>query len=62
MATTNKQTIAQMKYDAKATKQIRMKLNIKSDADILAKLDEVDNKQGYIKDLIRKDIKGGGKK
>lgn len=62
MATTNKQTIAQMKYDAKATKQIRMKLNIKSDADILAKLDEVDNKQGYIKELIRKDIKGGGKK
>lgn len=62
MATTNKQTIAQMKYDAKATKQIRMKLNIKSDADILAKLDEVDNKQGYIKDLIRKDIKRGGKK
>lgn len=51
-----------MKYDAKATKQIRMKLNIKSDADILAKLDEVDNKQGYIKELIRKDIKRGGKK
>ena len=62
MATTNKQTIAQMKYDAKATKQIRMKLNIKSDADILTKLDEVDNKQGYIKELIRKDIKCGGKK
>lgn len=62
MTTTNKQTIAQMKYDAKATKQIRMKLNIKSDADILAKLDEVDNKQGYIKELIRKDIKRGGKK
>ena len=62
MATTNKQTIAQMKYDPKATKQIRMKLNIKSDADILAKLDEVDNKQGYIKELIRKDIKRGGKK
>ena len=62
MATTNKQTIAQMKDEPKATKQIRMKLNIKSDADILAKLDEVDNKQGYIKELIRKDIKRGGKK
>ena len=59
MATTNKQTIAQMKYDAKATRQIRLKLNLNSDADILAKLDAVDNKQGYIKDLIRKDIKDG---
>lgn len=50
-----------MKYDAKATRQIRLKLNLNSDADILAKLDAVDNKQGYIKDLIRKDIKDGGK-
>ena len=49
---------AQDKYDAKNTKQFKMKLNIKTDADILAKLDLVDNKQGYIKELIRRDISG----
>ena len=49
---------AQMKYDAKATKQIKLKLNITSDKDILDKLDQVDNKQGYIKELIRKDMAG----
>lgn len=48
---------AQSKYDAKATKLVTMKLNLKTDADILAKLDEVENKQGYIKELIREDIK-----
>ena len=53
---------AQMKYDAKATKQIKLKLNITSDKDILDKLDQVDNKQGYIKDLIRKDIMAGDEK
>ena len=50
---------AQMKYDAKATKQIKLKLNITSDKDILDKLEQVDNKQGYIKELIRKDIMAG---
>lgn len=50
---------AQAKYDAKATKQIKLKLNITSDKDILDKLDQVDNKQGYIKELIRKDIMAG---
>ena len=53
---------AQMKYDAKATKQIKLKLNITSDKDILDKLDQVDNKQGYIKELIRKDIMAGDEK
>lgn len=45
-----------MKYDKKNTRDIRLKLNKKTDADILEKLDSVENKQGYIKDLIRKDI------
>lgn len=53
---------AQMKYDAKATKQIKLKLNITSDKNILDKLDQVDNKQGYIKELIRKDIMAGDEK
>lgn len=50
---------ASAKYDAKATKQIKLKLNISTDADILERLDEVDNKQGYIKELIRRDISRG---
>lgn len=47
---------ASAKYDAVNTRQIKMKLNIKTDADILARLDSVANKQGYIKALIRKDM------
>ena len=44
------------RYDSENTVQIKMKLNKKTDADILRKLDEVGNKQGYIKDLIRQEI------
>lgn len=50
------QNKAQVKYDKANTTQIRMKLNLKTDADILAKLESVGNKQGYIKALIRADI------
>lgn len=49
-------TRASIKYDAANTRQIKFKFNLKTDADILQKLDSVDNKQGYIKDLIRADI------
>lgn len=44
------------KYDATHTKQIKLKLNITTDADILGQLDRVGNKQGYIKELIRRDL------
>ena len=44
------------KYDAANTIQVKMKLNKKTDADILEKLDNVESKQGYIKKLIRDDI------
>ncbi len=44
-------------YDQTHTRQVKMKLNLRTDADILAKLNSVPNKQGYIKELIRKDIK-----
>ena len=50
---------AQDKYDKAMTKQIKLKLNLRTDSDVIARLDEVDNKQGYIKELIRKDIKAG---
>ena len=51
---------ANSKYDKAHTKPIMLKLNRTNDADILAKLDDMDNKQGYIKRLIREDIRGAG--
>lgn len=47
---------SQDKYDKANTVQYKLKLNKKWDRDIIAKLDNVDNKQGYIKELIRADI------
>ncbi len=47
----------QERYDLKNTVQVHLKLNLKTDADILAKLKAVPSKQGYIKELIREDIK-----
>lgn len=54
---TEAQKKAQMKYDAANTVSIHLKLNRRTDEDILAKLAAVDGKQSYIKDLIRQDIK-----
>ena len=45
------------KYDAANTRQIHLKLNLKTDAQMIAWLDQKDNVQGYIKDLIREDMK-----
>ena len=56
-----KKETPQARYDRKMTKVITMKLNKGTDAEILAKLESVDNMQGYIKELIRNDIKGGMK-
>lgn len=46
----------QSRYDAANTTQVKLKLNDKTDMDILKKLEEVENKQGYIKALIRADM------
>jgi len=43
-------------YDKEYTRMASIKLNIKTDADILEKLDSIENRQGYIKALIRADI------
>lgn len=51
-----KQSEAQARYDAKATKHYGIKLNVNTDEDIIRKLESVDNVQGYIKSAIRKDI------
>ncbi len=56
MSTSEAQMRANAKYDANNTMQIKMKLNRGTDADIIAKLESVGNKQGYIKDLIRQDM------
>ena len=45
------------KYDKEHTKLVVIKLNKKTDADILDQLSKVESKQGYIKGLIRQDIK-----
>lgn len=50
------QVRASAKYDARHTKQIKLKLNLETDKDIIEKLEKVGNKQGYIKELIRKDL------
>ena len=54
---TEAQKRAMAKYDKAHTKQIKLKLNLETDRDIIEALEQVDNKQGYIKELIRKDIK-----
>lgn len=43
-------------YDRVHTRRINLKLNNTTDADIIRRLESVKNIQGYIKDLIRKDM------
>lgn len=38
------------------TKMICLRLSYNTEADIIKKLDEVESKMGYIKELIRKDM------
>lgn len=47
---------AKEKYDKDNTKQVKLKLNVKTDADIIEALELSGNKQGYIKKLIREDL------
>lgn len=57
--TTEARKKATAKYQRKNTRQIILRLNIRTDADILERLDSQGNKQGYIKQLIRADIERG---
>lgn len=53
----------QRKYMAANVRRMSFDFNRKSDADVIEKLDSVENKTGYIKQLVRDDIKReGGKK
>lgn len=56
--TTEARRRANKKYDEKNTIGFYLKLNLKTDADIIEKLESVPAKQTYIKDLIRKDMGG----
>jgi hypothetical protein len=56
VAETEAQRRARKKYEAKTKVQVLLKLNRNTDKDILAKLERVTNKQGYIKQLIRADL------
>lgn len=53
---TESQKKAQAKYDKENTCQIHLKLNRRTDADVIQALDNAESKQGYIKGLIRADI------
>lgn len=57
---TKAQLKAQSKYDKENTKQIILKLNLVSDADVIAKLSGSTNKQGYLKALVRDDMRNNG--
>lgn len=48
---------ASKKYNEKNTTMLSLRLNKKTDADILQRLEKIGNKQGYIKELMRKEIK-----
>ena len=53
---TESQIRASIRYNKENTVQISLKLNRTTDADLIDSLNRVTNKQGYIKELIRKDI------
>lgn len=53
---TKAQIKASNKYDKENTKSVLLKLNKKTDADIIEMLDAAPSKMGYIKSLIRQDI------
>jgi len=55
--TTEANKRASKKYDQKYTKMISVKLNKRTDADIFEHLHDIENKQSYIKTLIRKEMK-----
>lgn len=46
----------QTRYESKYIRRIQLKLNTRTDADLLAHLEAQPNMQGYIKSLIRADL------
>ena len=58
---TEAQRRANKKYAERMTRPVMIKLNLRTDADIIEKLDSVENRQGYLKQLIRQDIEASQK-
>ena len=54
---TEAQKRASKKYDSENTKTFTFKLNYNTDADMIAFLEMLGNKQGYIKELISRDLR-----
>lgn len=55
--------MATAQYDRENTRRINLKLNNKTDADIIQRLEEMketEGIQGYLKRLIREDMKKAG--
>ena len=53
---TEAQRRANRKYDKTNTKQIHLKLNRNTDAEMIRWLEDQENIQGYIKKLIKRDM------
>ena len=52
--------MATPQYDKENCRRINLKLNKKTDADIIKRLEAEKNIQGYLKKLIREDMKKTG--
>ena len=55
--TSEAQKAADARYKAAKTKQIKFVLNKNTEPDLIAHLESIDNVQGYIKTLIREDMR-----
>lgn len=55
-----KKSISQLRYDQQSCTKYGMKLNNKTDADIIAMIEKQNGFQAYIKRLIREDIERNG--
>ena len=56
----SKRAISQARFDKENTRKYTVKLNVHTDAELIAKLDNQPSKAGYVKQLIRDDIKKTG--
>ena len=59
MKTSEAQKRATAKYQEANTRLFSLRLNYNTDQDIIDRLNQVESKAGYIKELIREDIKRG---
>lgn len=57
---TQTQIDASNKFNKENTLCVLLRLNFSTDRDVIQKLESVPSKMGYIKELIRKDMKENG--